>query len=211
MGKANYGILGPVSGKVGNLVFYVSQGSACVRTAGKRYAPLTPAELINTRKMAVLMNFFKPIKPFIKLGFGTDLAHSKLNYHNAATSYNKKNAFNLIDDLPELAYDRLRVSSGTGLAAEQPLVLLTESELQFSWAHDQGKNWNAGSDQVMMMAIFPDENLAVYDSAGAKRKTGFDSLHLNSSLVGKRMELYISFIAQDRHSVSNSFYLGRLD
>lgn len=211
MGRAKNGILGAVSGKVGNLIFYISQSEARVRTAGKRQAALTAAELINTSKMAVLMNFFKYIKPFIKLGFGTNLQNSKQNYHNAATSYNKKNALILIDNKVQLAYDRIRVSSGTGLEPEQPSVKLIENELQFSWTHNEALNWEAGLDQVMMMAFFPEENMAVTEPAGAKRRTGHYSLLLPTMLAGKRMELYISFIAQDRQRVSNSIYLGRLN
>ncbi|MDB5019013.1 MAG: hypothetical protein JWQ28_140 [Pedobacter sp.] len=211
MGIAKYGILGPVSGKVGNLVFYVSKGKACIRTAGTRLAPLTPAELINTNKMAVLMSFFKHVKPFIKLGFAEGLAHSNYNYHNAATSYNKKNALALINGKVELAYNRIRLSNGTGLEAEQALVKLVGNELHFSWKHQEENDWDTGSDQVMIMAFFPDENLAIYEVAGAKRKAGFDILPLHASLVGKRMELYIAFIAQDRQRVSNSLYLGRLN
>jgi hypothetical protein len=211
MGKAKYGPLGPVTGKLANLVFYVAKGEARVRTAGTRYAPLTPAELINTSKMALVMNFFKAIKPFLKLGFGSNLAHSNLNYHNVATSYNKINGITLIADKPELAFNHIRVSSGTGLEAELPIVQLIESELHFTWAHQAETNWEAGSDQVMMMAYFPGENTAIYETAGAKRKTRQDVLLLHPTLLEKQMELYISFISQDRQSVSNSLYLGRLN
>jgi hypothetical protein len=211
MGKAKNGILGPVSGKVGNVIFYVLNGEACMRTLGTRQAPLTPDELVSTSKMTSVMNFFKPIKPFIKLGFGTGLQHSNHNYHNAATSYNRRYAVTLIDGKPEIAFDRARVSSGTGLEPEQPRVELIENDLHFSWAHREDLDWEAGADQVMMMAYFPEDNLAIYETAGAKRKTGQDTLSLHSFLSTKRMELYISFITQDRKNVSNSVYLGRLN
>jgi hypothetical protein len=46
----------------------------------------------------------------------------------------------------------------------------------------------------MMMAYFPE-----------------DLLPLPTSILDKRMELYMAFIADDRLSVSDSVYLGRLN
>lgn len=209
MGKANNGILGAVSGRVGNLIFYISQGEARIRTAGERRAALTPAERINTSKMTALMNFFKYTKPFLRLGFSTGLAHSNLNYHNAATSYNKKHAVQWIDGKAEIVYDQIRLSIGAGLEAQEATVEMLDRSLLFNWAHDENKNWTSGSDQVMLMAYFPEENIAVYELAGAKRKLGQDTLILPASLTHSRMEVYISFISQDRQTVSNSSYLRR--
>lgn len=211
MGKAKNGILGAVSGKVGNLIFYIAHGEPRVRTRGKRDAALTPAERINTGKMTVLMNFFKGINPFLKLGFGTGLEHSNLNYHNAATSYNKKNAVRWLNGKAEIEFSHIRVSSGTGLEPENAIAQSIDGRLHFDWTWSENISYEAGKDQVMMLAYFPTENFSVYELAGAKRKTGQDFLVIPESFSTKRMEVYISFISQDRKTVSNSIYLGRFN
>jgi hypothetical protein len=211
MGKANNGILGAVSGKVGNLIFYVQSGQACVRTAGKRYAALTPAEQINTGKMSLLMNFFRPIKPFLKLGFGCFDSHNKLNYHNRATAYNKTNAIDLVHGNPQIAFNRVLLSQGTGLPAENADVKMVEGALQYSWTYDPEQDWQAGMDQVMLMAYFPDENCAVYELAGAKRAACAAVLQLPNSYLGKRMEVFIAFASWDRERIADSVYLGRIN
>jgi hypothetical protein len=211
MGKANNGILGAVSGKVGNLIFYVLNGMPCVRTVGTRTAALTEGERLNTSKMAVLMNLFKYMKPFLKLGFSTHLSHGHHNYHNAATSYNRKNAVFVINGRAEIAFEHLRLTSGNAMEAQRPAVELIGNNLEFNWSYDEIESWSAGSDQVMLMAWFPDDSFAIYETAGAKRRSLTETLQIPQSYLEKRMELYISFISNDRQSVAKSIYLGRLN
>jgi hypothetical protein len=63
----------------------------------------------------------------------------------------------------------------------------------------------------MMMAYFPEEESAFYQTSGARRIAGQDLLPLPASVLDKRMELYIAFVADDRLSVSDSVYLGRIN
>jgi len=211
MAKANNGILGAVSGKVGNLIFYVQAGEACVRTAGKRKAALTPAEKINTEKFTVLMNLFRSMKPFLKLGFSRADRINKQNYHNRATSFNRKHAIKMVNGRPEIAFDKVLLSQGSGLPAENAEVKLVESNLQFSWTFDSLADWDAGSDQAMLMAYLPEEDLAIYELAGAKRTARADVLKLPNSLITQRMELYIGFASWDRERIGDSVYLGRIN
>jgi hypothetical protein len=69
MGQARNGVLGPVTRKVSNLIWYKLQDKNVVRVAGKRYALITKGEQLNNSKMKVLMEFFKSIKPFLNARF----------------------------------------------------------------------------------------------------------------------------------------------
>lgn len=211
MAKANNGILGAVSGKVGNLIFYIQAGEACVRTAGKRRAALTPAESINTEKFALLMKLFRPMKPFLKLGFSCPDCSSKQNYHNRATSFNSKHAIEMVNGRQEISFEKVLLSQGTGLQATDAQASLVERTLQFSWTYDPAADWEAGADQAMLMAYFPEDNYAVYELAGAKRAACTDVLQLPNSLADQRMEIYIAFASWDRERIADSVYLGRIN
>ncbi|MDB5020478.1 MAG: hypothetical protein JWQ28_1605, partial [Pedobacter sp.] len=45
---------------------------------------------------------------------------------------------------------------------------------------------------------------------GAKRNSGQDFLKIHPSYADKAMEIYISFVSDDRTRVATSMYLGRL-
>jgi hypothetical protein len=210
MGKVENGILGPITGKVSNLIWYQLKGKNLVRVAGKRCAPLTRGEKLNTNKMRVLMEFFKSIKPFLKAGFGHAARGTNLNYHNVATSYNRKNAITVVDGLPKVNFESVLLSMGVGAGPQQVSVELIGNALNYNW------NWNpqefeAAEDQVMMLAYMPDKNISVFETAGAKRKAGQDNLPLLNAYLQERMEIFVSFISKDRSGVANSVYLGRIN
>jgi hypothetical protein len=211
MGKATKGILGAVSGKVGNLIFYTLNGTDCVRSRGTRLAPLTAGERLNLSKIMVLMAVFKHIKPFLKMGFGPDAAGTNQNYHNLATAYNRKQAIQVVDGKAEIDYAKLRLSTGTAKEPRNPLVQISAAELTFSWTYDDLEDWSARSDQVMMMALFPEDDFAFYEEAGAKRILGKDVLQLPSDFHLRPMEVYISFISSDRQTAGRSIYLGKFN
>jgi hypothetical protein len=210
MGQAKNGILGPVTGKVSNLIWYKLQDKNVVRVAGKRYAALTSGEKLNTSKMKVLMAFFKSIKPFLKGGFSIQAKLRGINYHNMATSYNRKNAITLVNGKPEIDYANVLLSMGEGIEPQQASIHQNEQGIKFFWAWDM-HDYEAAEDQVMMLAYMPSLNYAVFETAGAKRKTGEDFLPLLPTHLQEPMEIYMAFTSKDRKIVSNSVYLGRIN
>lgn len=210
MGKVKHGMFGPVTGKVRNLVYYQRGEENLVRIKGTRDAPLTAEELVNTGKMTGLMKFFKYIKPFLEAGFSNSVKGTNWNYHNMATSYNKVHVDGLTDGLAHLDYASVLLSMGPGLAPQDASFVLDDHTVRFTWEWDPAE-WEAGSDQVMMMAYLPDKNYAVYETAGAKRSAGEDQLQMDPSHRQERMEIFISFVSKNRDTVSNSVYLGRIN
>lgn len=211
MGKATKGILGAVSGKVGNLIFYNLNGTDCVRTSGTRHAPLTAGERLNLSKITLLMGVFKRIKPFLKMGFGPAASGTNQNYHNVATAYNRRQAIRIVSDKAEIDYPKLVLSIGDAAPPRDLAIALSPGALTFSWAFDQLKDWTSRSDQVMMMALFPDDDCAIYEQAGAKSSAGKDVLQLPTNYHLRHMEVYISFISSDRQTICRSIYLGRFN
>lgn len=210
MGKAKNGILGALTGKVNNLVYYQNGGQNIVRVLGTRKTPITKAERLNMGKMTLLMEVFKNIKPFLKAGFGVAAQGTKLNYHNVATSINRRSLQNLNGNLQGLDYEHLVLSAGDAEPVEAPKVEAAPTGLRYSWDWNPD-DYNTGEDQAMMMAYLPDQNAAIYEIAGAKRKQLEDIVFMPPSYLQERLELFIAFITNDRTKVSNSMYLGRIN
>lgn len=210
MGKCKNGIYGPISGRVGNLVWYSARGQGRVRTVGERIAKLTAAQRVNCNSMATLMNFFKYLKPFLKVGFINETHGTLLNYHNVATACNKATALIRVDDAATVDYAKIILSRGNALPPQNPQVEKSNEGLKFSWDYDVLKHWESRADQVMMMAYFPESNDATFVTSGARRSAGYDVLNIHPSNANKAMEIYISFVSDDRTAVATSMYLGRI-
>jgi hypothetical protein len=91
MGKISQGILGGVSGKVGNVVGGSWKGIDYLRILPASVAnPRTPAQMDQRSKFITVINFLQPIKDFIRVGFKNYAV--KMTQFNSAMSYNVKNA-----------------------------------------------------------------------------------------------------------------------
>jgi hypothetical protein len=211
MGKSNNGIYGQISGRVGNLVWYTVGGQGRVRGVGERTASLTDAQQVNCNSMAVLMNFFKYIKPFLKVGFINQTKGTLLNYHNVATAVNKNIAILQSENGAKINYEQVLISQGAALTAQNASVEQTTEGIKFSWEYDPEAHWESKADQVMMMAYFPEINDCVFVTSGARRLEGHDLLEIHPQYANETVELYISFVTDDRTDVAKSTYLGRFN
>lgn len=211
MGKAKNGIYGPISGKVSNMVWFRRYGQDYVRKKGVRTAPLSASQKANCNDMALLMAFFKNIKPFLKAGFDSLTKGTTLNYHNMATAYNKLHAIRLEDGKAKIDFERVLLSAGEALEPQNAEVQLSEKGLEFTWSYDEVQEWTSRKDQTMLMAYFPGSNDAKYDCSGARRSEGKDVLEIHPSLLTKHMEVYMAFVTDNRSNVSRSIYLGSIN
>jgi hypothetical protein len=211
MGKAANGPLGPVIGQIGNLSFYLSDGEPRVRTIGHRTGDLSPLQKRFVNKMTKAISFFNTMKPFIKAGFSNLAKDTKRNYHNEATSYNLLHAIKINAGEVYIDFNAVKLSLGQAAVPLNPTVELTDAGLRFSWTNDESLDWSASQDQVMMLAFFPEDMASTYLTSGARRAACSDVLNLVPAQRDRVMEVYMAFIADDRLSVSDSVYLGRIN
>ncbi len=211
MGKTPNGILGPVQGSVGNLTYYKLNGQNIVRKKSKYKDAPTAAQLRTRAGMSVIMNFFTRIKPFLKVGYINQSRGTTSSYFNMALSYNMRHALKIENGNKVLDFSLVKLSSGLARSAKDAKATLTLEGLAFTWLIEPELSWVTQNDQVMMLAYFPQEDTAFYQVSGARRNTGKDLLVLPKSFLGKTMELYISFVGDDRLNASDSVYLGSLN
>jgi hypothetical protein len=210
MGTSSSGPLGPANGKIGKLIWYTLKGQQVIRTAGSITAKPSTNQLASRARMAVVMDFFRNMKPYIKAGFSNEAAGTTSSYHNKATSYQLLHSVKTDADLPYLDYSAVKLSIGTVRIPENPAVERVTNGLKFSWTYNVQQEWNSRNDLTMTMAYFPEDQEAVYSLSGSRRLSGSDILGIHSGYDNRIMETYMSFVSEDRSHVSDSIYLGRI-
>ena len=91
-----------------------------------------------------------------------------------------------------------------------PKATIDSDKIVFTWIHDPEAADQQWTDQVMLLAYFPERGKSVYITAGAGREEQVESLRLPRALKFSIVETYIAFISIDRRRISNSIYTGRL-
>ncbi|WP_432710001.1 DUF6266 family protein [Pedobacter sp.] len=211
MGLLPTGILGEINGSVGPVVTYLLNGQNVIRAKGKGSTkPPSLAQLANRQQMKVLTVFFKKATKFLKRGFGHLALGTKHNYHNLAVSANKSTA--VLGEYPEqyIDYGKLTLSKGELAEAVHPAVERMENGLKFTWDCPPSLEFKFHTDQVMMLAYSPLLNRSVCIDSGAKRRAEQDVLPVSSDLLKEQLEVYISFVSDDRLQAADSIYLGTL-
>ncbi|ACU04563.1 DUF6266 family protein [Pedobacter heparinus] len=208
MAIAENGPGGNHKGKLGNVVYYMLNGKNVSRLIGKTTKPPTLLQLESRLATKMCSAVLSRLKGFINTGFSVAAIKTKDNAFNEATKANKKNIIKGIYPDLEIAYDRLQVSTGPLMPAQNWLVTPTEIGLQYSWDTDPEMPWPEATDQVMMLAYFPTEEKVYFNLFGNSRLSGSDVLEIPPSMQGKYMETYISFIAANRKQLADSTYTG---
>ncbi|RZM24839.1 MAG: hypothetical protein EOO88_21425 [Pedobacter sp.] len=208
MGISENGMFGASKGKVGKLVYYKRKGKNIVRTIGRNTKEPSPAQLRSRMELSVASVFSKVVKPFITYGFAQHIVGKDLSQSNVSTGYVMKSA--LIGEYPDISidYEKVVLSEGPLLSADQAAVTIVPEGLEFSWYVAEQIPWPDNTDQVMVLAYFPGTEHILYNLFGPERTAGKALLKISEPLLGKYFETYIAFISADRSQVSDSVYTG---
>src|SRR5690606_2445061 len=123
MGKIKYGILGPISGKLGPVIGSTWMGIPYLRMAPKttkEKKPRTESQLANEQKFKFGNQLFVPFHPYLEVGF-QHLAVGKTAIAAAFSANYRKVITGKWPDIT-LHYDQVRISQGTLPGLEQLLV-----------------------------------------------------------------------------------------
>lgn len=204
MGSIKQGLLGGVSGKVGNIVGYRRKGKDLVRVQAASISDAkTPKQLKQRQKVATVMEFLKPILPFIRIGYK--------NYAQGRTAYNTATSFLLKRCLTEnekgeteINYRRVMVSIGFLLPAMDATATYNEHRMTFSWTDNSGTGNAESTDTAMLLVHNKEKGANVYDMNAALRSDGTATLALPKDWEGDTLVAYLSFVSADGEEVSNS-------
>jgi len=207
VGTIKQGILGGISGKVGNVIGGSWKGIDYLRIMPASVAnPQTPAQMDQRSKFITVIHFLQPVKDFIRVGFKNYAV--KMSQFNSAMSYNVKNA--IAGTYPDytIDYANALVSRG-GLA---PALNGTASSalaglVSFEWDDNSGDGNAQTTDKALLLVYNPTKNEAVTVLDGATRVTGSQEVTVPNNYTGDTVECFIAFISEGGE-VANSKFVG---
>ncbi|RZK79207.1 MAG: hypothetical protein EOO92_09780 [Pedobacter sp.] len=211
MGIIKGGPNGEVTGRIGNTVYYILNGQNIVRKIGVHVDNPSPAQLRNrliTRLTSLCLNKFMAM---INVGFNIEYLNTNIQPFNLAVKLNKSKIVKGTYPDFQIDYSKIVLSQGILDPGADLQVVVLENVMTFSWTGDPNMTWESSTDQVMMIAYFPEEERTIVKIDGNKRNEWSDQLIIPPSLVGKYAETYIAFVAADRKQVSDSTYLGSIN
>lgn len=222
MARLKFGPWGGIIGSLGNHVGYIRKGIAILRMRSRpSKKKRSDKQKGTTQRFQLVIKFVASMNDFTNMGFEVASRKVSPTAQNLAVSYNTKNA--IIGEYPnqEIDFSKVRVCEGslslsdlTGITTED---LGNDLKLVFNWNTTESLPNSGGRDQVMLLAYLPEVKKSVFIDGGARRFEGHDSLIINKNYGSKLnpkhvtyAETYIAFVANDRNSVSDSLYCGRV-
>ena len=208
MGKINQGILGGVSGQVGNVIGGTWKGIDYLRIKPSSVAnPRTEGQMDQRSRFSTALQFLQPMLDFIKIGYKNYAI--KMSAFNSAMSNILKNA--VTGAYPDFSIDYANALISRGSLAGVLNGAANSSvagAIDFTWDDNSIESNAQATDKAMILAYNQSKDKAVFVTAGATRSAGTQTLTVPDDFSGDSVECFIAFISADGLSVANSKYLG---
>jgi len=208
MGKIAQGILGGLSGKVGNIIGGSWKGIDYIRIKPSSVAnPRTEGQVNQRNKFTTTLEFLQPNIEFIRKGY-KDYA-IKMTAFNAAMSEILENGITGTAPDFEIDYPNVLVSKGSLKGILNPSFdVATAGQVSFSWS-DNSNEINANNDDRLMTLIYnPAKKESVVKVLGTSRFMAAQMVAIPSNFSGDEIHIYNAFISADGKLISDSSYVG---
>ncbi|HVY73880.1 MAG TPA: DUF6266 family protein [Puia sp.] len=202
------GILGPVSGRLGNLVFMIRDGKTYARIRSRRkVAASTEKQAAQQRKFSLMMRFLQPLTPLLK-----QLPRSscpRMTTFNHLFSWNVRQA--ITGSFPEfrIDYSKVLLSRGILPSAETMAASPAPGKISLMWKDNSGGGMAKSSDRVFVAAYCEALDQWVWSLENTTRSAGLCSLDA-AAVSGHSAQVYIGFLAAAGKPVSGSSYIGEV-
>ena len=208
MGKIAQGILGGLSGKVGNVIGGSWKGIDYIRIKPSSVAnPRTEGQVNQRNKFTVTLEYLQPNKSFLKVGYKS-FATKKTEF-NAAMSYVLNNAITGTAPNFNVDYTNALLSRGGLTGVLNPTTdLTTAGQVSFGWGDNSAEGNANTTDKAMLLVYNPSKKDSIIILDGAIRTAGSEVVSIPSTYAGDTVELFMAFVSADGIQVSNSVYLG---
>ncbi len=208
MATITKGILGGFSGTVGTVVGVNWRGKDIIRSRPKAGAR-TPTEkqLMQQMKFSLVVGFLQPLKPVQQMYFGA--ASGARSRVNLAVSYTISEALQVVNDIPELIYNKVLITKGD-LLGFQNVEAATQAAgiLQMTW-EDNTTQGNASPADVVNVVCYCEELNAfeIYQGV-ASRADLAASVTLPVYFSGKEIQVWAYMNNSKETQACSSPYLG---
>jgi len=210
MARIHLGILGGFSGKVGNVVGGSWKGIDYMRAKASSIAnPRTVGQMTQRTKFSTILDFLKPITPFLRVGF--KLFTVKQTAFNSAMSYNLANA--VLGEYPDFYVDSasVLVSRGNLTPVNNADASIQNGITKITWDDNTGIGTAKANDKLLAVVYNLMKGEAVFEISGAERSAGTYEIAVPANWIGDKVEVYVGFVSFDGKEVANSVYLGSKD
>lgn len=206
------GVNGPVTGRLGNVVFYQVKGQNRARSlprTPKRGRTPSPVQVIQRTKFKLMQNWLRPLKQLVRIGFG-NYAPPKTG-HNVAMSHNMRHA--IVEKDGEFSVDptAFRFSAGPLSPPVNARISVVGDTLHFAWELP-GAGARLGNARTLLLAYNTTESVVYYEICGASAYARKGALA--PRFLGYRKatvcHAYMAFMNVETGEVSDSVYAGLL-
>ncbi|TCC99859.1 DUF6266 family protein [Pedobacter psychroterrae] len=208
MARLKSGLLGGISGKIGDVIGYIRYGKAYVKMKTiKPKKEASPAQLAEREKMRVVNRFINSMTEFVRIGFTLEAAGKTHSANAAAKSYQMRA---VTGDYPALEIDYPQVLLCKGQIdppVDVPVVVMATG-LQFSWELIQRTSVYHKISRVMLLVYAPALDKSFYTLSGARIMEKTDFLELPIGFKNQLLHLYVAFHRDNKKQISNSTYAG---
>lgn len=210
MGKIKNGILGPFSGKVGNVVGATNNGVHYMRVIPANVTdPKTDKQLAQRQRFGLMTSTLKVFRPIVNVGFRKRTGNT--SPANRALSYNLKNA--ITGDYPdqEIDFQAFMVARGD-LTSVPDLTAVSDNpgELTFSWTDNDGVGSAKADDALTVACYNPESGNLFYQMGAAAREDESVSINLPQTYEGQLVHIYAFFVSTGSDDVTDSQYAGEV-
>lgn len=171
----------------------------------------TDKQLAERQKTRIINEFMKPLKEFVKIGYALEGESTGCNGYNAMVRCLRTDALAGAHPFQHIDFSKVLITKGDMEPPMDVAAVPADSGVTFSWNPEMKLRGSHYSDQVIMLAYFPELRKVRFIAAGAQRYRGQDTLELNGITRGHLAELFIAFIADNRSNISDSVYVGQLN
>lgn len=209
-------VSGPMMGFSGTVDGYTyspqPNGTTVVKKKNsKSRKPPTPDQVSNNEDTKIWNNFMAPLKDFVKIGYDLEAKQHLQNPYNMMVKHSRKAAIQGSYPHRIIDYPQVLVTKGDLPLPKSVSVQLNSKGLTFNWSTELLAKITHYTDQVIMLAYFPELKEVRYVTAGAQRSTGKDVLNLEGIEKGYTVQVYISFTTDDRKAIADSLHLGQFN
>jgi hypothetical protein len=210
------GILGGVSGKVGNVVGGSWKGIEFIRSLPSGgNSSNSVAQQMQRLKFGTVMRFLRIISGVIRIGYKPFA--TKMSSYNAAFSYHYHNA--LSGAYPDFVIDYSKVVVTRGYLPGSKQVSCSSpraGEIQITWDSDTSVGVSSPSDVVTLVLINDDKQEAIHLLDASTRIEGTTLVAVPSSYSGDKVHCYLAIrtaasmltSSSDKNDFSTSQYVG---
>ena len=210
MGKANQGVFGAWTKRVGNVVGRVIQGVNVYSIYQPNVSnPRTELQQRQRAQFTLLTQFFSSMTAFLRTSWKSLDGYKHGSAFSSAVGWNLKNGvvtgtypnFSLVMNKVKVADGNISLPYNAGATADA-------GTLTFTWADNSGRGDALADDNVMVVVYNPTEKASVYTTRLAARSDRTGELVCPTQWSGNQVHVYLAMFREGTGECSDSTYIG---